>query len=250
MPSLSFFIDERDIDLLVDRLNADPEIAFIVPEGPPENKNAEPRRGLTLIVEDGELKTDVEPPRRWKAVRTVGALPDGRNSLWHIPAGPLPLIEVKKDPMALMPLIGPKSPPHYPPIPDPWSGWIGTDQFGPGCLPWIRLEVWTRHRPYTGEERATLHQLISFWADENDKLVVSGFQWTGSHFRPAPPKTQRWWNRMRGWMDRNAVKLRAGVNFWAFPSALEKLKSGMQYYSRNFDLDDAIRHAENLDESR
>jgi hypothetical protein len=24
----------------------------------------------------------------------------------------------------------------------------------------------------------------------------------------------------------------------------------MQYYSRNFDLDDAIRHAENLDESR
>jgi len=54
---------------------------------------------------------------------------------------------------------------------------------------------------------------------------------------------------MRVWMDRNAVKLRAGVNFWAFPSALEKLKSGMQYYSRNFDLDDAIRHAENLDES-
>jgi hypothetical protein len=51
-------------------------------------------------------------------------------------------------------------------------------------------------------------------------------------------------------MDRNAVKLRAGVNSWAFPSALEKLKSGMQYYSRNFDLDDAIRHAENLDESR
>ena len=36
---------------------------------------------------------------------------------------------------------------------------------------------------------------------------------------------------MRGWMDRNAVKLRAGVNFWAFPSAFEKLKSGMQYYS-------------------
>jgi hypothetical protein len=61
MPSLSFFIDERDIELLVDRLNADPEIAFIVPEGLPENRNAEPRRGLTLIVEDGELKTDVEP---------------------------------------------------------------------------------------------------------------------------------------------------------------------------------------------
>lgn len=80
MPSLSFFIDERDIDLLLDRLNADPEIAFIVPEGLPENKNAEPRRGLTLIVEDGELKTEVEPPRRWKAVRTWGPCPTDRTA--------------------------------------------------------------------------------------------------------------------------------------------------------------------------
>jgi len=75
-------------------------------------------------------------------------------------------------------------------------------------------------------------------------LVVSDFQWTGSHFRPAPPQMQRWWNRMKSWVDRSAVKLRADPGFWAFPSALQKLKSGMGYYSRNFDLDDAIRNAE------
>jgi hypothetical protein len=34
MPSLSFFIDEHDVGLLVERLNADPEIAFIVPDDP------------------------------------------------------------------------------------------------------------------------------------------------------------------------------------------------------------------------
>lgn len=249
MPSLSFFIDERDICLLLDRLNEDPEIAFIVPGGPPENRKAEARRGLTFVVENNELKAEVEPVRQWKAVRTVDSLADGLHSLWHVPAGSLPLIEVKKDPDP-MPLIGPNSPPLYPPIPDPWSGWIGTDQFGPGCLPWVRLEVWTRHQPYTQDERATLQELNAFWTKNHELLVVSGFQWTGNHFRPAPPQTQRWWNRIRGWVDRNAVKLRSGVNFWAFPSALEKLKSGMRYYSRNFDLDDAIQHAENLDQRK
>ena len=34
MPAISFFADGRDAQLRVDRLNADPEIAFIVPDGP------------------------------------------------------------------------------------------------------------------------------------------------------------------------------------------------------------------------
>ena len=32
--SLSFFADEQDAPILLGRLNADPEIAFIVPDGP------------------------------------------------------------------------------------------------------------------------------------------------------------------------------------------------------------------------
>jgi hypothetical protein len=31
--------------------------------------------------------------------------------------------------------------------------------------------------------------------------------------------------------------------FWALPSALRRLKSGMPYYSRGFELDEAIREA-------
>lgn len=243
MPALSFFIDERDIALLLDRLNADSEIAFIVAAN---GKAHQPgSSNFTLQIAGGELIGIGEQPRRWKAVRTVDALADGLHSLWHVPAGPLPLIEVKKD-AAPIRLIGPQDPPRDPPISDPWSGWTGTDRFGPGCLPWIRLEVWTRHRPYTQQERSTLKQLNAFWVNQQDMLVVSDFQWTGSHFRPAPPQTQRWWNRMKGWVARNAIRLptHAGFNYWAFPSALEKLKSGMQYYSRNFDLDEAIRLAE------
>jgi hypothetical protein len=248
MPSLSFFIDEHDVSLLVDRLNADPEIAFIVPDDPlgleDEKANRPPRFSPAVYVHrdrGGELKLEMGRPRRqrWKAVRTVDALKDGEHSLWHVPAGPLPLVEMDPGPR---PLIGPEGP-GYPPIPDPWAGWIGPPGFGSGCHPWIRLELWTRHRPYTQQERNTLHELNYFWRNQHDMLVVSGFQWTGSHFRKAPPQTQRWWNRVKGWVDRTAVRLRSDPGFWAFPSALQKLKDGMRYYSRNYDLDDAIREA-------
>ena len=250
MPSLSFFVDEHDLRLLLDRLNADPEIAFIVPDdlfGPENGKPNQPPSSSWPAVQFQvpasnaiSMEMKLRHRQRWKAVRAVDALKDGEHSLWHVPAGPLPLIEMDAGPQ---PLIGPEGLRH-PPIPDPWAGWIGPPGFGPGCHPWIRLEVWTRHLPYTQHERTSLHELNAFWLNQDDMLVVSGFQWTGSHFRPAPPQTQRWWNRLRGWVDRTAVKLRADPGFWTFPSALQKLKDGMRYYSRNFDLDDAIRDAE------
>jgi hypothetical protein len=44
--SLSFFADEQDAPILLDRLNADPEIAFIVPDGPRISpRPASPPRG-------------------------------------------------------------------------------------------------------------------------------------------------------------------------------------------------------------
>jgi hypothetical protein len=40
MPSISFFADSRDASVLMDQLNADPEIAFIVPDGPLDPEEA------------------------------------------------------------------------------------------------------------------------------------------------------------------------------------------------------------------
>jgi hypothetical protein len=49
---------------------------------------------------------------------------------------------------------------------------------------------------------------------------------------------------MKGWLERNAVRLRSNPGYWAFPSALQKLKNGMRYYSHGWELDDAICRAE------
>jgi hypothetical protein len=99
MPSLSFFVDEHDLCLLLDRLNADPEIAFIVPDDPlgPESKKPDqtPRHSPVFHVHrvrDGDLEVEMgrSPRQRWKAVRVVDTLNDGEHSLWHVPAGRCP----------------------------------------------------------------------------------------------------------------------------------------------------------------
>lgn len=59
------YVTREDAAWLLDALNADDEIAFLVADG----------------------------PRRWKARRAVDELPAGRTTaLWHLPSGPLPLV--------------------------------------------------------------------------------------------------------------------------------------------------------------
>jgi hypothetical protein len=60
---LGVYLEEADAVTLRDRLNEDPEIAFLVPEG----------------------------PGHWRAVWRVGDLL-GKTLVWHVPGGPLPLL--------------------------------------------------------------------------------------------------------------------------------------------------------------
>ena len=64
MPYLVLYIDETDAKQLLDPLNRDPEIAFIVSNG----------------------------PGSWIAKKTIESLSAGRYCLWHFPSGPLPLV--------------------------------------------------------------------------------------------------------------------------------------------------------------
>jgi hypothetical protein len=104
----------------------------------------------------------------------------------------------------------------------------------------IRLRLVTRYAAYTPQERTTLRALVSYWL-KGDLVVASGFQWTGGSLQ-----TARWVASLEDWFSRNAVRLHddgGSEVFWAFPSALQRLKSGQRYDSRNFDLDQSIRDA-------
>ncbi|MBD2034160.1 hypothetical protein H6F76_03750 [Leptolyngbya sp. FACHB-321] len=216
MPSLSFFADEQDAKALLNWLNAEDEIAFIVSD-----------------------QTQASCQHRWKAVHTIERFIEEKYSLWHVPTGSLPLLTKT----GLDQIFS-----------DPWKGWIeecpGPDSrspyFGPGHPAEIRLELWLRHRPYSEVERNSLPILDSRYLGNTDLLSVSDFQWIGNRYKTSPPQTWRWWQRLKRWMAKNTTRLVEGKDsFWAFPSAFSKLSSGMAYEARGWNLDNAIRNAEN-----
>ena len=64
MPWLPLYLYDDDVDTILGMLNDDPDMVFIVSDG----------------------------PSRWKAVATLTTLLTGRYTLWHLPTGPLPLL--------------------------------------------------------------------------------------------------------------------------------------------------------------
>jgi hypothetical protein len=220
--ALSFFADERDVPILLNRLNSDPDIAFIVPDGPLTPEQVMQKAAMEMMPPGARMIAIVciqsDYRQHWRAVRPLGGLNDGAHSLWHVPAGPLPLLKADGN--------APNEP-----IPDPWAGWTEerpgcqpyTPYFGPACPAEIRLKLWTRR------DRG------------HDRLTASNFQWTGG-----PPQTGRWWNELEGWFRQTATGLRDSSDtevFWAFPSALRELKEGTPYHANGFDLGESIRRA-------
>jgi len=239
---LPFFVDEQDIRVLLDRLNSDPDVAFIVPNGPLESDEDRERAIRKLLEQSGQTgatrvvtmgRLDTGHRQQWRAVKTVDALADGHHALWYKPAGPLPLLKADRA--------------SNQPIPDPFAGWTEEIPDGQGFRPYfgpsspadIRLTVWTRHRPYTPEERKTAREAISHWMGDHDHLVASDFQHLAA--------SDAWLARLEVWMSTVAVRLgsaQAQETWWAFPSALRKLKAGTQYYANGFNLDRSIREAQ------
>lgn len=75
MPWLPMYLLESDASVLVELLVQDPDIAFLIPDG----------------------------PGKWRAAKAVGVEGSKRIGLWHIPSGPLPLLPVRnEDPIRLV----------------------------------------------------------------------------------------------------------------------------------------------------
>jgi hypothetical protein len=238
---LPFFVDDQDVRILLDRLNGDPDVAFIIPNGPLESDEDRERAIRRLLQQSGRTdptgmvitgRLDTGHRQQWRAVKAVDALADGDHALWYRPAGPLPLLKV--DRMSDQPIA------------DPFAGWTEEVPSGQAFKPYfgsspvdIRLSLWTRHRPYTPEERKTAREKISYWMGDHDYLVASDFQHRAI--------SDAWLVRVEHWMSTVAVRLGGPERentWWAFPSALRKLKTGMRYYANGFNLDRSIREAQ------
>jgi hypothetical protein len=187
--ALSFLADEQDAPILLGRLNADPEIAFVVPDGPrtpPRNARmpASPSTGDRPPT-NGFVSQPAICGGGWRAVRLVKGREDGEYIFWHISAGPLVGdYSVGRDNRVLG---------EFRPIPDPWPGGLPSPLCGPNILgaATIRLTLQTRYAAYTPQERTALHPLNAYWT----KGDVLGASSSNGPVRPcnpvAPCKPQR-----------------------------------------------------------
>jgi hypothetical protein len=204
---LPIFVDDTDAITLLRWLSDEPEIAFLLGDG----------------------------PKRWKAVKNVDRLVDGPYALWQHTGEPLNLMRERLPDVVI--------PDPWKGWQDLRTGSDPTTPYcGAGHPSVFGLDLWARHRPYTTAERASLAVVKARLLGEKDHLSLSGFQWIGDHYQKAPQSTHRCWRRLKAWVRRSAAKLEASrTNFWAFPSALAKLQGGMDYDANNFDLSASLR---------
>lgn len=194
MPSLQFYADSDDFLLIWQRLQADPEIACILPHGG--------RRWIRWRA------------RKWIACRVPQDMPDGRYVLWHIPGGPLPL-------------LSPDFEGESTPIEDPFSGWAelrpGADPRVPffGSIPQI-ITFDVRRRAVEADEG--IGQSSFGWIGNRYRSIG----------KPASPETERWWRSLGRWFKSKAERKitpwgppdAPNAGLWVFPSAYGQILSG------------------------
>ena len=181
MPWIPFYADEGDFRVILDWLNQNDEIAFIVSDG----------------------------PKRWRAVHTVPRLEDSLQiCLWHVPSGPLPL---------RYPLPSGR----IDPITDPWSGWTELRGRADHAWPYFGFYyvgvIWL-HRRLRSEEKPDTISLSSFgWTgNQHAKAGHSAPEATKKFWA-----SLRSWTKMNAVrIPRSGPLDGPRPEIWAFPSAL------------------------------
>ena len=178
MPSISFVADEDDLRTVLAYLNDNPEVAFIVADG----------------------------PGRWRAVEALERLDVGRITLWHVPSGPLPLLQARLGQPDL-------------PIQDPWHGW---HELRPG---------YDKSQPWFGPSHTGVMSLLPNPRGPGTRhgVGISEFQWIGNRYsvigRGAAPATERFWKSLRRWIVRQTTSRASTGDSPAFPSAMAKIRA-------------------------
>ncbi len=205
------YLLKSDVGYLNDWLNQEDEIAFLVSNG--QNKWIA-KSQHNIINELGTQKIEDYD----------FVIPDfAEFHLWHIPSGPLPLLEsyssgaklkIKKEDWE----IDGK-------VPDPWNGWT---EIRPGANPRI---------PYFGAGHpGVIHLQIR--VSDDDEIPMSSFGWTGNHYKiignVADPSTEKFWKKLKRMVKKIGTQIPRGnlpgrdKEIYAFPTAYKEIQNGRQ----------------------
>ena len=184
MAWLPIYADPTDVASILSILNEDADVAFIISDG----------------------------PKRWKAVRKLANLTDGRYCIWIHSSGGLPLLKPNNEPSML--------------VADPWVGWT---ELRTGANP---------TQPYFGAGDPKIVWFnVRTVGRAVDAIGLSSFEWIGNHYRligrGAPDIAEKWWRRFGRRVKKTATRIPRdgpldGPNseIWSCRSAQAKFLSG------------------------
>lgn len=206
MAWIPIYADEDDFIQIMEKLNADNEIAHIVSKG----------------------------TRTWITCSALENITDGVHSLWHMPGGPLVLFEEGKTNILgnrFKRLFGVKGNMLEAAgwVKDPFKGWKGPQRAD------------AEHLPFLGNSPNVIELRVQRKGKDSDNSIgVSGFGWIGNRHgsigQPAAKSTMNWWRRLNSWVSKKSVsKIPSSgpldgkeTTVWTFPSAYGKIRNGMK----------------------
>lgn len=201
------YATQADLHTLLQWLNEDDEIAFVIPDG----------------------------PERWIARKAISSIDRRRYCLWHVPSGPLPLLGPGGKDIAevrgwLATRLSIPMPSHSRRrhvsdgwVADPWRGWQGSIGANPT-------------QPYFGSHPGIIWFNTGIQTEEQ-VVPMSGFEWIGNRYKPigqgATEATEKWWRSLRRTIAKAATKVPRGgpsstmpLEIYALPQALDEFERG------------------------
>ncbi|MFC6999045.1 hypothetical protein [Rufibacter roseus] len=191
MAWLPMYLAQQDVELLNNWLNQEEELAFLVSNG---NRK-------WIAKKEHDIRVDLATQK--------SGLGHVEYNLWHVPSGPLPLLDLASAASAQ--------------ITDPWAGWT---EVRPGANSVI---------PYFGAGHPGVIHLEVKITDEGE-IPISNFGWIGNHYKiignGADKTTEKFWNKLKRMAKKDATQIprcndsRGKKEIYAFPSAYQEIESG------------------------
>lgn len=209
MPLIPMYLQYEDVEFLKDWLNQEEEIAYLVSNG----------HKRWIAKKEYDILTDIGTQQIIPSYETT--IPDHvEYNLWHIPSGPLPLLE---------PISGGVS------LKLSKEDWIPENIVGNPWLGWNELRTGQNFRvPYFASHPGVFHLEVTLL--RYSVIPQSKFQWIGNRYREIGnvpnQSTEQFWKRLKRMVRKVATHIPVSNNpngkkeIYAFPAAYKAIRNG------------------------
>lgn len=210
MAWLPMYLLDKDVEFLNDWLNQEEEIAFLVSSG----------HKKWIAKKEHNILTDIQ-------TQTFGAghnftIPNyAEYTLWHVPSGPLPLLDASKGVARLK--FNKEDWDEDGKVENPWVGWTEIRQGANSRVPY-----------FGAGHPGVIHLEIKL--PQDDEIRMSNFGWIGNHYKiignGAEKVTEKFWSKLRRMAKKVAIQIPRSnepnrkKEVFAFPTAYKEIQSG------------------------